>query len=98
MQAVTVGITYNFQDVITSGSSVIETAAILRKEGLRVQEVVVFLDRQQGGKLNLEKNDINVHSVVTVNQLFDILLEAGKVSYQHLISCAVISQSCLSPC
>ena len=75
-----VGMYNYFQDVITSGSSVIETAAILRKEGLRVQEVVVFLDRQQGGKLNLEKNGINVHSVVTVNQLFDILLEAGKVS------------------
>ena len=80
MQGVTVGITYNFQDVITSGSSVIETAAILRKEGLRVQEVVVFLDRQQGGKLNLENNGINVRSVVTVNELFDSLLEAGKVT------------------
>ena len=51
----------------------------MRKEGLRVQEVVVFLDRQQGGKLNLEKNDLNVRSVVTVNELLDILLEAGKV-------------------
>ena len=46
---------------------------------MQAKQVVVFLDRQQGGKLNLEKNDLNVRSVVTVNELLDILLEAGKV-------------------
>ena len=46
---------------------------------MQAKQVLVFLDRQQGGKLNLEKNDLNVRSVVTVNELLDILLEAGKV-------------------
>jgi len=71
------------EDVITSGSSVLETAAILRDHGLVVEDVVVFLDRQQGGKENLENNGIRVHSVTNVENMMAVLAKAGKVSQQE---------------
>ena len=64
--------------MITSGGSVLETAEILQKEGLIVEDVVVFLDREQGGRGNLENNGIKVHSVTTVTDMLNILYMAGR--------------------
>ena len=74
---------FHKQDVITSGSSVLETAEILQNEGLQIQDVVIFLDREQGGRLNLENNGIKVHSVITVTELLEILYNAGKIDQKQ---------------
>ena len=68
------------EDVITSGASVLETAAELKKENLKVTDTIVFLDRDQGGKENLEEHGINVHSVVNIKRLLEILYDAKKIS------------------
>ena len=76
---------FKFQDVITSGGSVLETAEILQKEGLIVEDVVVFLDREQGGRGNLENNGIKVHSVTTVTDMLNILYMAGRIDIKRKI-------------
>lgn len=68
------------EDVISSGGSVIETAADLKKEGLEITDVVVFLDRGQGGDANLMNNGITAHSVVSCNDVLSILHNAGKIT------------------
>ena len=67
------------EDVISSGASVLETTDELKKEGLEITDVIVFLDREQGGRINLENNGIRVHSVVNVTSLFEILFEGGRM-------------------
>ena len=68
------------EDLITSGSSVLETRQDLKNEGLNVTTALVVVDREQGGRKNLEKAGINVTSIFTMSQLIEILCHAGKIS------------------
>ncbi|KYN35849.1 Uridine 5'-monophosphate synthase [Trachymyrmex septentrionalis] len=68
------------EDVITSGSSILETVDVLKKENLSVTEAYVLIDREQGGKRNLENHEIKVKSLFVVTQLMKYLLEAGKIT------------------
>ncbi|XP_066514660.1 uridine 5'-monophosphate synthase-like isoform X3 [Hoplias malabaricus] len=67
------------EDVVTSGSSVLETARLLEKEGLKVKDAVVLLDREQGGRDTLEAEGITLHPVFTISTLLDVLLDAGRI-------------------
>ncbi|XP_028847456.1 uridine 5'-monophosphate synthase isoform X2 [Denticeps clupeoides] len=67
------------EDVVTSGSSVLETARVLQKEGLKVTDAIVLLDREQGGRAKLAKEGIMLHPVITISQLLDVLLKAGRI-------------------
>lgn len=68
------------EDVVTSGSSVLETVRDLRKEGLVVTDAVIILDREQGGSKNLEVDDVQVKSLFTMSSLIDILVKNGKIT------------------
>ncbi|KYN06707.1 PREDICTED: uridine 5'-monophosphate synthase [Cyphomyrmex costatus] len=68
------------EDVITSGSSILETVDVLKKENLNVTEAYVLIDREQGGKKNLEYHQIKVKSLFVITQLMKYLLEAGKIT------------------
>ena len=67
------------QDVVTSGTSVLETAKLLRDHGLVVTDAVVLLNREQGGAENLARNGIRLHSVCGVHQLVDVLLGQNRI-------------------
>ncbi|XP_031832706.1 rudimentary-like isoform X2 [Nomia melanderi] len=68
------------EDVITSGSSILETALTLRKEGLIVTDAFVVIDRQQGGRRNIKNHDINIKSLYTITTIMAYLLEANKIT------------------
>lgn len=57
------------EDVITTGTSILETAVELRKLGLKVTNAIVLLDRQQGGRENLAKHGIEISSVFHVQEV-----------------------------
>jgi len=50
-------------DVATSGSSILETAEVLRKKGIKVDSAMVILDRQEGAEKNLKKAKIKLYSL-----------------------------------
>lgn len=48
------------EDVVTTGSSVLETVDVLKSVGLKVETAVVLLNREQGGTKNLESHGIKL--------------------------------------
>ncbi|XP_044522665.1 uridine 5'-monophosphate synthase [Gracilinanus agilis] len=67
------------EDVVTSGSSVWETVEVLQKEGLKVTDAIVLLDREQGGKAKLQERGIHLHSVCTLSKILEILEQQQKI-------------------
>jgi uridine monophosphate synthetase len=67
------------EDVITSGSSIITTAEKLRALGLIVEDVVVLIDRGQGGIHNLADAGIRAHAVFNLPTMLDHLEARGRM-------------------
>lgn len=85
------------EDVVTSGSSVIETTQALKKEDLKVTETFVVIDREQGGRKNLENHGIHMRSLYTVTQLMEYLVQAGKVTKKIVQEVSDYLKSCQAP-
>lgn len=68
------------EDLVTSGSSVFETIEPLEIEGLKTSDIVVMLDREQGGKKHISDKGKNLHSVITMTEMVDILEKENKIN------------------
>lgn len=60
-------------DVITDGGTKIEDVRTLRDVGLDVHDVVVFLDREEGGREALADAGCTLHAVTTMSALLELL-------------------------
>ena len=56
-------------DLITTGKSLIDAAEALRAEGGVVTEAMVLIDRQEGGKENLQKIGVNLNSFMKISDI-----------------------------
>lgn len=69
-----------FDDLITTGRSKLEAIAPLEASGLKVTDIAVIVDREQGGKEELRARGYNLHSVLTLKELLNFLSEENKIS------------------
>lgn len=67
-------------DLVTSGESVASAAEALRKEGCRVTDAIVLVDRLEGGEENLRAIGVKLSSFTQVRELIDNLFRAKKVT------------------
>jgi uridine monophosphate synthetase len=74
------------EDVVTTGSSVLETVGDLKGAGLSVDTAVVLLDRGQGGSDNLKMNGITLLSVISVDDVLNLLVAKNKITNEMMES------------
>ncbi|MEM3623142.1 MAG: orotate phosphoribosyltransferase [Candidatus Bathyarchaeia archaeon] len=71
-------------DLITTGLSLKKAARAIRTEGGVVNEAVVLLDREEGGKEKLEKSGIRLHALLKVSEIATKLCEIGAIDEEQL--------------
>lgn len=73
-------------DLITRGDSKIEAIAPLEKVGLKVKDVVVLVDREQGGKKVLAEKGYSLHAALKITEILEILKKHSKISDEQCSS------------
>lgn len=68
------------EDLVTSGISVTETTVPLANAGLTSRDVVVLVDREQGGKENIRDRGLTLHAVIKMSDILRISVAAGKIT------------------
>ncbi len=66
-------------DIITDGQSKIEAIEPLKDSGLVVSDVLVIVDREQGGASKLEQSGYALHSIGKLSEIIAQLAEKGKI-------------------
>lgn len=72
-----------FDDVISEGLSKLEGIKPLEELGAHVRNVLVVVDREQGGKENLEKLGYKVCALAKISSLVDCLSQMGSISKEQ---------------
>lgn len=66
-------------DLITGADSKEETLQLLRELDYEVTDVVVTIDREQGGRTKLEAFDCKLHTIFTMTELLDFYVHDHKM-------------------
>jgi orotate phosphoribosyltransferase len=66
-------------DLITTGESVIEAAEVVRDQGGVVNELVVLLDREQGGRERIKTSRIEPHVLFKISDAMTWLHKVGLI-------------------
>ena len=69
-----------FDDVVSEGLSKIEGVKPLQELGATVQDLLVVVNREQGGKETLEKLGFHVHALSRISEIVNSLRNLEKIS------------------
>jgi uridine monophosphate synthetase len=67
-------------DLITTGASKLEAIAPLEELDLQVEDIVVLIDREQGGREDLEKRGYRLYAVFGLGEMLNVLAQHGRIS------------------
>ncbi|MEM2129375.1 MAG: orotate phosphoribosyltransferase [Candidatus Bathyarchaeia archaeon] len=63
-----------FDDVVTSGASKLEAIKPIEEAGGKIEAIIVVVDREQGGKQELEKHGYLVKPITTISEIAKTLV------------------------
>lgn len=67
-------------DVITTGHNILAALQTLRAEGGVVEDALVLVDREEGGRDQLSKERVKLHAVTRISELAKKLLDMDAIS------------------
>jgi orotate phosphoribosyltransferase len=75
-------------DLITRGSSVLETAKLLEENGLKVKDVIVLVDREHGATERLRHQGYNLISILKLDVMLNHYMSRGLITEETYQACA----------
>ena len=69
-----------FYDVVTDGMSKVEGVKPLETFGAQIGMIMVVVDREQGGRENIERLGYNFHELATISELVKLLSKMSHIS------------------
>ncbi len=77
-------------DILISGKSVIEGADKLKSAGLKIKDIVVFINHEGGVKDRLAQHGYRAHSVLNISEITETLYEADRIDTEQYNSLRTI--------
>jgi orotate phosphoribosyltransferase len=65
-------------DVITTGNSLVSSIELLKDISI-INDVLVFIDRRQDYKGLLNKHNFRLHSIISIDKIFEILFRNDRI-------------------
>jgi len=72
-----------FDDVVSEGLSKLEGIKPLEQLGAKVENIMVVVDREQGGRENLENAGYRVHALARISEIVNSLLGSKRISKEQ---------------
>jgi len=72
-----------FDDVVSEGLSKLEGIKPLEERGAHVKHLLVVVDREQGGRENLEKLGYHVHALAKISEIVSALYQSESISKEQ---------------
>lgn len=70
-------------DLISKGDSKFQSIELFEREGMKVKDVVVLVDRELGGAATLANRGYALHSAITVTEILNCLKGGGQISHEQ---------------
>ncbi len=84
------------EDVITTGSSILETTQALEQEEINISHIIVCIDREQGGTKNVQQKGYTISALYTITEALDLARSSGFVNdeqYEDILKYIRANQS-----
>jgi orotate phosphoribosyltransferase len=75
-------------DLITRGSSILETAALLEENEIKVKDVIVLVDREHGAAGRLRQHGYNLISILKLDIMLNHYMSKGLIPEETYRTCS----------
>jgi len=75
-------------DILISGKSAIEGAKKIESCGLKVSDIVVFIDHEEGVCDRIQQSGYTPHAVFKISEINEILFQSGRINEDQFVALA----------
>lgn len=75
-------------DLVTRGSSILETTTLLEENGIKVKDVIVLIDREHGAAERLRRRGYNLISILKLDVMLNHYVSRGLISEETYRICS----------